>query len=163
VIKFYHFQVRRNSKIHHFKYFDSLGLGNLIHDAETYLQHIRSHGVSVDIQHESLTVVARNLESHVMVLSDTFDSFRNVAQRELNRQQSLLQGHKLDLEIISKVKVHPEFLSVAVRRGVEATGRERTLGDYVSSSKMQMVAESCTRLHSESQFLNVRVELTMDR
>lgn len=93
-----------------------------------------------------------NLEAHVMSLADTFDSFRNVAQRELDRQQGLLLGHKLDLEIISKVKVHPGFLSTVVRRGVEATGRERTLGDYVSNSKMQMVAESCTRLHSEHVF-----------
>lgn len=91
-----------------------------------------------------------------MALADTFDSFRNVAQRELDRQQSLLQGHNLDLEIISKVKVHPEFLSATVRRGVEATGRERTLGDYVSSSKMRMVAESCSRLHGGYASLSAR-------
>ncbi|KAG8707860.1 oligomeric, coiled-coil, peripheral membrane protein [Ceratobasidium sp. 395] len=100
-----------------------------------------------------------NLEGHVMTLADTFDSFRNVAQRELDRQQALLQGHKLDLEIISNVKVHPEFLSAVVRRGVEATGRERTLGDYVSNSKMQMVAESCTKLHNE---LSTRYHSTVD-
>ncbi|CAE6533282.1 unnamed protein product [Rhizoctonia solani] len=123
--------------------------GNVIDDAEMYLQRIRSLETSIGIQHQALSIVLRNLESHAMVLADTFDAFRNVAQRELDRQQSLLDGHKLDLEIISKVKVHPEFLSVTVRRGVEATGRERTLGDYVSSSKMQMVAESCASLHDD--------------
>lgn len=123
----------------------------MAYGANVYLEHIRAVGNSVGLQHESLAIVTKGVESHVMVLADTFDSFRNVAQRELDRQQSLLQGHNLDLEIISKVKVHPEFLSVAVRRGVEATGRERTLGDYVSGSKMQMVAESCARLHSEYQ------------
>ncbi|CCO29371.1 hypothetical protein BN14_03382 [Rhizoctonia solani AG-1 IB] len=123
--------------------------GNVIRDAEVYLQHIRSLETSVEVQHQALFVVLRNLESHSVALAETFETFRNVAQRELSRQQSLLDGHKLDLEIISKVKIHPEFLSATVRRGVEATGRERTLGDYVSSSKMQMVAESCARLHSD--------------
>ncbi|KAG8716039.1 oligomeric, coiled-coil, peripheral membrane protein [Ceratobasidium sp. 423] len=123
--------------------------GNVKHDVEMYLQHICSLGISVGVQHQALSIVLRNLESHVMVLVDAFDSFRNVAQRELDRQQSLLDGHKLDLEVISKVKIHPEFLSATVRRGVEAAGRERTLGDYVSGSKMQMVAESCARLHSD--------------
>ncbi|CAE7211881.1 unnamed protein product [Rhizoctonia solani] len=123
--------------------------GNVAHDAEMYFQHIHSLGTSVEIQRQALSVVLQNVESHVMVLADAFDSFRNVAQRELDRQQSLLDGHKLDLEVISKVKVHPEFLSANVRRGVEAAGRERTLGDYVSSSKMQMVAESCARLHGD--------------
>ncbi|KAH7344781.1 hypothetical protein B0J17DRAFT_624081 [Rhizoctonia solani] len=120
----------------------------LIDEAPPTSAH-RSLETSIGIQHQALSIVLRNLESHAMVLADTFDAFRNVAQRELDRQQSLLDGHKLDLEIISKVKVHPEFLSVTVRRGVEATGRERTLGDYVSSSKMQMVAESCARLHDD--------------
>ncbi|CAE6396137.1 unnamed protein product [Rhizoctonia solani] len=123
--------------------------GNVIHDAEMYLQHIHSLGTSIELQHQALFTILRNLESHVTVLVDAFEIFRNMAQRELSRQQSLLDGHKLDLEIISKVKVHPEFLSATVRRGVEGTGRERTLGDYVSSSKMQMVAESCARLHSD--------------
>lgn len=111
-------------------------------------------GASIDVQQESLLVVMQNLEAHVMALAETFDSFRSVAQRELDQQQALLRGHKLDLEIISKVKVHPEFLSAVVRRGVEATGRERTLGDYVSNSKMQTVAESCTRRHSEHWFFS---------
>jgi autophagy-related protein 11 len=130
----------------------TLATGHSIHDAETYVEHVRSLGVSIDVQYEALSAVMSNLEGHVMALADTFDTFRNVAQRELDRQQVLLQGHKLDLEIISKVKVHPEFLSAVVRRGVEATGRERTLGDYVSNSKMQMVAESCTKLHSKHLF-----------
>ncbi|QRW05476.1 autophagy-related protein 11 [Ceratobasidium sp. AG-Ba] len=123
--------------------------GHSRRDAETHVEHIHFLGTSVDLQHEALSVVMLNLEGHVMALADTFDTFRNVAQRELERQQALLQGHKLDLEIISKVKVHPEFLSATVRRGVETAGRERTLGDYVSSSKMQMVADSCTKLHNE--------------
>ncbi|KAG8745720.1 oligomeric, coiled-coil, peripheral membrane protein [Ceratobasidium sp. 414] len=123
--------------------------GHLMRDAEVCAERVRFLGTSVDIQHEALSVVMLNLEGHVMALADTFDSFRNVAQRELDRQQALLHGHKLDLEIISKVKVHPEFLSAVVRRGVEATGRERTLGDYVSNSKMQMVAQSCTKLHND--------------
>ncbi|KAG8700065.1 oligomeric, coiled-coil, peripheral membrane protein, partial [Ceratobasidium sp. 394] len=123
--------------------------GHLVHDAEVCVEHVRFLGTSVNIQHEALSVVMLNLEGHVMALADTFDSFRNVAQHELDRQQALLQGHKLDLEIISKVKIHPEFLSAVVRRGVEATGRERTLGDYVSNSKMQMVAQSCTKLHND--------------
>lgn len=130
--------------------------GHAIDDAEAFTAHILSLGASAHIQHESLSVVMMNLETHVMALAETFDSFRNVAQRELDKQQALLRGHKLDLEIISKVKVHPEFLSAVVRRGVEATGRERTLGDYVSNSKMQTVAESCTRLHSERYIFNLK-------
>jgi len=58
-----------------------------------------------------------------------------------------LRNHNFDLEIISKIRVHPEFLSPAVRRDVEAGLKERMLGDYVSNVKMKIVADSCAKIH----------------
>jgi autophagy-related protein 11 len=97
----------------------------------------------------SLEVASTNLNIHVSSVASTFDSFLPVATRELDRQSALLKTHALDLEIISKVKVHPDFLSASIRKSVESGGKERTLGDYVSGTKMRVVAESCAKLHGE--------------
>lgn len=94
-------------------------------------------------------MASKNLDVHVLSLTTAYENFAASAQRELEKQEEVLRGHALDMEVISRVKVHAEFLSPAVRRAVEMGGKERHLGDYVSAHKMQMVVESCGKLHGE--------------
>jgi autophagy-related protein 11 len=87
------------------------------------------------------------LDAHVLVILDTFDSIAANSKRELEKQATLLGGLGADLELISQVRIHVEFMSNAVRKAIEAGEKQRTLGDYVSSAKMKTVAEACRRTH----------------
>ena len=69
------------------------------------------------------------------------------ARKDLERQAALLAGLDADLEIISRVRIHVEFMSPAVRNAIENGERPRTLGDYVSNVRMKQVADACTRTH----------------
>jgi autophagy-related protein 11 len=103
-------------------------------------------------QLEALRIASSNLDINLLTISDTYESFAESAQMELKNQEQLLQNIDIDLEVISKVKIHPEFLSPAARRSQESGERSRTLGDYVSNSKMKQVAENCATLHGEPFF-----------
>jgi hypothetical protein len=98
-------------------------------------------------QLEALRIASSNLNFNLLTISDTYESFAESAQMELKKQEQLLQNIDIDLEVISKVKIHPEFLSPAARRSQESGERSRTLGDYVSNSKMKQVADNCGTLH----------------
>ncbi|KAG8902194.1 oligomeric, coiled-coil, peripheral membrane protein [Tulasnella sp. 403] len=117
--------------------------------ANFHYQHILHRAHSQQAQCLALRVASLNLDSHVLSLTSAYEVFAASAQRELEKQEEVLRGHPLDMEVISRVKVHTEFLSPTVRRAVEMGGKARHLGDYVSAHKMQMVAESCVRLHED--------------
>ena len=57
------------------------------------------------------------------------------------------------MDIISRVKIHMEFMSPGLRKAIEAGEKPRTLGDYVSNVKMMQVAETCSRTHGEYALL----------
>lgn len=78
---------------------------------------------------------------------DTFEGIAVISRRELERQASLLAGVQADLDLISQVKIHVDFLSSTARKSIEAGEKFRTLGDYVSNVKMKQVAETCARTH----------------
>lgn len=102
------------------------------------------------MQHEALRIASTSLDLHVLSISDVFETFAGTGRRELEKQAHLLQGLDLDLEVISKIRIHPEFLSPSVRKAVEAGEKARTLGDYVSNVKMRQVGEACAKTHSMS-------------
>jgi len=108
----------------------------------------RVHG-TIQVQHDALRIASTSLDLNVLSISDAFEGFAGNARRELEKQAGLLEGLELDLEVISKIRIHPEFLSPAVRRAVEAGEKARTLGDYVSNGKMRQVADACAKAHSE--------------
>jgi len=85
----------------------------------------------------------------VLAIADVFEGIAGSARAELEKQAGLLAGLEADLEIISRVKIHVEFMSPAVRKAVEAGEKPRTLGDYVSNIKMKQVADTCARTHGE--------------
>lgn len=102
---------------------------------------------SMKTQLEALRIASSTLDLNFLTISDAYDSFADSARRELQTQEELLRNIDIDLEVISRVKIHPEFLSPAARRSLENGERSRTLGDYVSNSKMKQVADNCATLH----------------
>jgi autophagy-related protein 11 len=94
-------------------------------------------------------IASSSLELNVLAIADAFEGIAGSARAELDKQAGLLAGLEADLEIISRVKIHAEFMSPAVRKAVEAGEKARTLGDYVSNVKMKQVADTCARTHGE--------------
>lgn len=55
----------------------------------------------------------------------------------------LLRSLDIDLATIQRIQVHPDFLG----EKFNASGKTRTLGSYVDSSKMRSVSDSCQAIH----------------
>lgn len=108
---------------------------------------------SLRYQNEALRIASSALDLHVLAIADAFDGIAAGAQRELVKQASLLAGVEADLEIISRVAIHKEFVSLSVKKAMEAGEKGRSLGDYVSKVKMRQVAEACQKTHGEFEFV----------
>jgi autophagy-related protein 11 len=109
-------------------------------------------------QQSALRIASTVLDVNVLNVADVFDGVAAGAQRELEKQATLIASVDADLEMASRVQIHREFMSSAVQRAIDAGSRARTLGDYVSGEKMRHVADTCRRTHGNSWFLfqNVR-------
>jgi autophagy-related protein 11 len=121
--------------------------------------HIHKENIShilatLHCQHEALRVASTSLDLHVLAIVDTFESVAAGSRRELEKQAALLTGLEADLDIISRVRIHTEFVSPAVRKAIESGDKPRTLGDYVSNVKMKQVADTCARTHGLCPFLH---------
>jgi autophagy-related protein 11 len=103
--------------------------------------------VSLHYQHEASRIASGSLDFNILAIVDTFEGIAVGSRRELEKQATLLSGLEADLDIISRVRIHVEFMSPAVRKSIEAGEKSRTLGDYVSNVKMKQVAETCARTH----------------
>ncbi|EIW78562.1 hypothetical protein CONPUDRAFT_138782 [Coniophora puteana RWD-64-598 SS2] len=124
--------------------------------ASTYLATAQTHTdgtahilSALHRQHAALRLAAATLERHVLALADVFDALAGPVREELARQARLLAGVTGDLELVKRVRVHAEFMSVTTRKAIEDGGEVRTLGHYVSEQKMQQVAAGCRRTHEE--------------
>ena len=52
-------------------------------------------------------------------------------------------AHRIaDIEIVGKIKVHPEFLNP-----VQRVGRVRVLGDWIAADRMRQVGDKCAEVH----------------
>lgn len=114
-------------------------------------------------QHEALRIAFTSLDLNVLAIMDVFGEISQSAQRDLEKQETLLAGVDSDLEIMSRIKLHAEFMSPATRKAVEAGERARTLGDYVSNVKMKQVAETCARTHGNLRSTFTQVEEAVTR
>jgi len=103
-------------------------------------------------QHSALRIASTVLDLNVLNVADVFDGVAAGAQRELEKQATLIASVDADLEMASRVQIHREFMSSAVQRAMDAGSRPRTLGDYVSAEKMRHVAETCRRTHGTHFF-----------
>jgi autophagy-related protein 11 len=115
--------------------------------AHIHHEYINRTSLTLHYQHEAVRIASSSLDLNVLAITDTFDGIASSARRDLEKQAALLAGLEADLEIISRVKIHVEFMSPAVRKAIETGEKPRTLGDYVSIVKMNQVAETCTRTH----------------
>ncbi|KAJ7765324.1 hypothetical protein B0H16DRAFT_416878 [Mycena metata] len=113
---------------------------------------------SLHCQHEALRIATTSLDLHVLAIVDTFESVASGSRRELEKQAALLAGLEADLDIISHVRIHTEFVSPAVRKAIESGDKPRTLGDYVSNVKMKQVAETCSRTHEDLRARFIQTE-----
>ncbi|OJA17862.1 hypothetical protein AZE42_05905, partial [Rhizopogon vesiculosus] len=117
--------------------------------ARTHLEHVVHTAATLHRQHQAARIACSSLELNALAISDVFDGIAVTARKDLERQAALLAGLDADLEIISRIKIHIEFMSPAVRNAIENGERSRTLGDYVSNVKMKQVAEACGRTHED--------------
>lgn len=130
--------------------------------AHVHREHIDTTLLNLRYQHEALRIASASLDIHVLSLVDAFEGIASVGQKDLETQEVLLAGVNADLEIIKRVRIHTEFLSVGMRRAVESGDKERTLGSYVSGNKMKQVAETCARTHGDlrSRFSQVQDDVS---
>ena len=126
--------------------------------AHIHKEHVNNALNSLRYQHEALRIASTSLDLNVLAIMDVFEGISQSAQKDLEKQETLLAGVDADLEIISRVKIHVEFMSPATRKAVEAGERARTLGDYVSNVKMKQVAETCARTHGDLRSMFTQVE-----
>ena len=117
--------------------------------AQLHHEHIQHLLHSLALQHQALQIASGSLDFHILAISDTFDGLAANGRRELEKQESLLDGLDADLELIARVSVHVEFCSAAVRMAIEGGDRHRVLADYVSRPKMKQVADTCAKTHGE--------------
>ncbi|KAK0220473.1 putative peripheral membrane protein [Armillaria fumosa] len=124
--------------------------------AASYLTAAHSHHETIKYlhatihhQHEAVQIASNSLDLNVLAIVDTYDGLSSGFKKELDKQAALLAGLEADLDIISRVRIHTEFVSPAVRKAMEAGDKARTLGDYVSNAKMKQVAETCARTHDD--------------
>ena len=126
--------------------------------ARVHKEHVNNTLSSLRCQHEALRIATTSLDLNVLAIMDVFEGISQSVQKELEKQETLLAGVDADLEIISRIKIHTEFLSPATKKAVEAGERARTLGDYVSNVKMKQVAETCARTHGDLRSMFTQVE-----
>ncbi|KAK7678128.1 hypothetical protein QCA50_018921 [Cerrena zonata] len=137
--------------------------------ATAYLRTAHIHSDEIDrtvnsLRHQlnALKIASSTLDLHVLAISDAFEGISSNAQQELNKQATLLDGIDADLDIIGQVEVHREFLSVGVRKAIDAGEKPRTLGNYVKRERMVEVAQNCQRVHSNMKKLFTEAEESMD-
>ncbi|KAJ7193554.1 putative peripheral membrane protein [Mycena pura] len=117
--------------------------------AHIHKEHISHTLATIHCQNEAIRIASTSLDLHVLAIVDTFEGVAAGSRRELDKQVALLGGLEADLDIISRVRIHMEFVSPAVRKAIEAGEKPRTLGDYVSNVKMKQVADTCARTHED--------------
>lgn len=117
--------------------------------ALTHQQTLNQLVPTLHYQYAALRIALSHLDHNILTISGTFDAIAMNAQRELDKQSTLLAGVDADLDMINRVSVHRDFVSLSVRRAMDAGERGRTLGDYVSKEKMRQVADACSRSHGE--------------
>ncbi|KAH9836395.1 uncharacterized protein C8Q71DRAFT_762403 [Rhodofomes roseus] len=119
------------------------------HAARQHHDQVQRTLASMHYQHSAIRIASGVLDLHVLAIADVSEGVTAAAQREVDRQAALLGGLDADLEIVARVHVHKEFVSLAMRKAMNVGERSRTLGDYVSRVKMRQVADSCIRTHDD--------------
>lgn len=129
-------------------------LASLVDWCALILSNMTLHSARSSDRLDQLSVIQRstsialsNLLSHSSSVRESAGAMESTAAKELTRMSGLLLGHETDLKILCLVHINPKLLSVP--DPAKAKPKERTLGDYVSPSKMGAVYQACSSVQSE--------------
>jgi autophagy-related protein 11 len=129
------------------------------HMAQDHLSHLRSLYQS---QSRSLQIAYSNLFHHLHPLIREFQTFAARAEQDLENEESLIRGARVDMALLPKVVVHEVFTRKKDRdkdKDVEGSdGKAKTLADYVHPRKMEQVRESCRITHGRSMPSSAKLE-----
>ncbi|KAI0291615.1 hypothetical protein B0F90DRAFT_1775568 [Multifurca ochricompacta] len=125
---------------------------------------------SLRYQQSALRIACSVLDLRLIDVANIFDGVAAGARQELDRQASLIAGVDADLEMVSRVQIHRDFMSPAAKerwtRAVEACQKthgdlqerwyhiEATLKLLVDSAAEAKLGLSNTRLLDEAEGLN---------
>ncbi|PWZ00305.1 hypothetical protein BCV70DRAFT_190302 [Testicularia cyperi] len=160
----------------------------LAQHASSYEQRCRDLYDRIASIARSTQIALLNLQSHASKIEQGASALiADVADRELARMRGLLDGYERDLYILGMVQIHPRLQSTSSSSSLGAntggnansasnsgTGtsagngskpRHRTLGDYISKTKMSAVADACTKVFNDlrGRIDQVREELAVTR
>lgn len=119
----------------------------ILSNMNTHDSHSSDRLHQLSIIQRSTTIALSNLLSHSASVRDTASTLEHTANKELSRMKGLLNSHETDLKILSLVHINPKLLSVPDPS--KGKPKERTLGEYVSPSKMGAVYQACSNVHSD--------------
>ncbi|WWD00241.1 hypothetical protein V866_007150 [Kwoniella sp. B9012] len=112
--------------------------------AHDHLSHLQS---LYQAQSRALEIAYSNLSHHLQPLINEFQKFSVRAEKELQTEETLIKGAKVDMALLPKLSINP----VLLRKKKEGEGDDRikTIGDFVNKRKMEQVRDSCRTAHEE--------------
>nr|XP_019008838.1 uncharacterized protein I206_06522 [Kwoniella pini CBS 10737]OCF47619.1 hypothetical protein I206_06522 [Kwoniella pini CBS 10737] len=112
--------------------------------AHDHLSHLQS---LYQAQSRALEIAYSNLSHHLQPLINEFQRFAVRAEKELQTEESLIKGAKVDMALLPKLSINPHLLRK--KKDSEGDERTKTIGDFVNKRKMEQVRDSCRTAHEE--------------
>jgi autophagy-related protein 11 len=114
---------------------------------QTHQQSISRTLDSLQHQQSALRIASAALDLHLLDVTNIFNSVAAGTRQELDKQASLIACVDADIEMISRIPIHPDFMSPATQKNMDASGPALTLGYYVPSGRIRRVIAACRRTH----------------
>ena len=103
----------------------------------------------VQVIRRSIHVALMNLLHHASSIHRGTDAFNDLAGKELERMQDLIEGHERDLQVLGMVPVNRALLVPTSSDASRTNQANRTLDNWISPKRLQAVADSCTGVYNE--------------
>ncbi|RIA85024.1 hypothetical protein C1645_392505 [Glomus cerebriforme] len=91
------------------------------------------------IQLMALEVAITNLDSHCRSVIEAHEDVYTFSDKEITKQNKLIQSLSTDIETLRRIKIHPELLKDA--RNITKDRNSYTLADYVAEDKLIISAK----------------------
>jgi autophagy-related protein 11 len=104
-------------------------------------------------QQSALRVASTALDRRVLDISNVFDDVAAGTRQGLDEQVSLIASVNPDIELASRIQIHPVFLSLTASWAMGACGPARTPGYDILGERMHQVVDACQRTHGVSYML----------
>ncbi|KAJ3248837.1 oligomeric, coiled-coil, peripheral membrane protein [Chytriomyces hyalinus] len=89
---------------------------------------------------QSLRVAVVSLQSHSKPAADAFDLFMAHSQREMSRNNHLIQSFPADLQALHRIPIHPS---------ISNSDEHKCLSDYIPEQRLLEWADKCRLAHEE--------------